>query len=136
MKSFTKAIQVRTRKSVELVNITTQISSAVSESKIRDGFVIVFSVHTTTALLVNEDEPNLVGDLEDAVKQLIPWQQKYRHNLLDGNAPSHITGAFLGVSSTFLVDGGELTLGTWQSVFLVELDGPRPRRALVKVVGE
>ena len=136
MKSFTKHIQFSTRKRIELVNITPQISSAIGESKIRDGFVVVYSVHTTTALLVNEDEPNLVADLEEAVTKLIPWREAYRHNALDGNAPSHLTAAFLGVSSTFLVEAAELVLGTWQSIFLVELDGPRSRKVLVKVVGE
>lgn len=136
MKSFTKRIQVSTRKPIELMNITPQISSAIGESKIRDGFVVVYSVHTTTALLVNEDEPNLIADLEEAVTKLIPWRGTYRHNALDGNAPSHLTAAFLGVSSTFLVEAGELVLGTWQSIFLVELDGPRSRKVLVKVVGD
>jgi secondary thiamine-phosphate synthase enzyme len=136
MRSFTKRLQVTTKKSIELVNITPRISSAISESKIRDGFVVVFSVHTTTAVLVNEDEPNLIADLEASAKGLVPWQEKYRHNLLDGNAPSHITAAFLGVSSTFLVEEGELILGTWQSIFLLELDGPRSRRVLIKVAGD
>lgn len=136
MMSFTKQLQVHTKKSVELVNITPRISSAISESKIRDGFAVVFCVHTTTAILVNEDEPNLIADLEASAKKLVSWHEKYRHNLLDGNAPSHITAAFLGASSTFLVEEGELVLGTWQSIFLLELDGPRSRRVLVKVVGD
>lgn len=136
MNSLTKTISISTKKAVEMVNITSQVFSVVEESGIQDGFTLVCSPHTTTALLVNENEPNLLADMEGACKDIIPWQAKYRHNALDGNAPSHLVGAFIGSDKNFIVEKGKVLLGTWQSIFLVELDGPRSRKVFVKVIGD
>ncbi len=132
----TKTVSISTKKAVEMVNITPHVLSAVKDSGIQNGYVLVYSPHTTTAILVNENEPNLVADMENAVKNIIPWRERYRHNALDGNAPSHLVGAFIGGDRSFIVEKGKVLLGTWQSIFLAELDGPRSRTIFVKIMGE
>ncbi|MDO8885647.1 secondary thiamine-phosphate synthase enzyme YjbQ [Candidatus Oleimmundimicrobium sp.] len=136
MKFFDKILRIQTKKPVEIVDITSQISQLVQESKINKGIAIVYSPHTTTALIINENEPGLIKDIEGAVKDIVPWGKNYAHNAIDNNAPSHIVGSFLGNSLNLIISKGNLELGTWQSIFFVELDGPRSRKVLVRIVGE
>lgn len=132
---YSKQFSISTSSKIELVNITPQVLKVVDEGAIEHGVAIIFSPHTTTAILINENEPRLVKDIEGAVKKLIPWNGTYGHNTIDHNAPAHIVGAFLGNSTTLIVEKGKLGLGTWQSIFLLELDGPRLRQVKVKVIG-
>ncbi len=136
MKFFDKTLRIQTNKSIEILNITSQISQLVQESEIEKGTTIVYSPHTTTALIINENEPGLVKDIEGAIKDLIPWGKIYAHNAIDNNAASHIVSSFLGNSLNLIISKGNLELGTWQSIFFVELDGSRPRKVLVRIVGE
>ncbi|HDP70405.1 MAG TPA: YjbQ family protein [Actinobacteria bacterium] len=136
MKLFDEVLRIHTNKPVEFTNITSDISRLVQESNIQEGTILIFSPHTTTALVCNENEHGLVKDMENAVKSLIPWNKNYAHNAIDNNAPSHIVGAFLGNSLNLIVGKGSLVLGTWQSIFFVELDGPRSRKVMVRIVGE
>lgn len=136
MKLFSNIFGVRTEAHIELVNITPDVSRLVAESGVREGIALVYSPHTTTALIINENEPRLLNDLREAIKDLIPWDKAYEHNLIDDNAPSHVLGAFLGNSTGLPIARGRIELGTWQSIFLVELDGPRSREIRVKIVGE
>jgi len=136
MRFFDKTIGIKTNKSIEILNITSQIFQSVQESKISEGITLVYSPHTTTALIINENEPGLVKDMEGAIKCLIPWNKSYAHNVIDHNAPSHVVGAFLGNSLNLIVSKGTLELGTWQSVFLVELDGPRSRKVRIRIIGK
>ncbi|MCL4499660.1 MAG: secondary thiamine-phosphate synthase enzyme YjbQ [Chloroflexi bacterium] len=130
------SIRVPTKANVELVDITDELSEELKASGIRTGVMLVYVPHTTAALLVNENETGLVADLTQAVQAIVDWRAPYRHNHVDNNAPSHITGAILGPSVSLPVTDGKLALGTWQSVFLIELDGPRSRRVVFAVTGE
>ncbi|MDI6892028.1 MAG: secondary thiamine-phosphate synthase enzyme YjbQ [Actinomycetota bacterium] len=136
MKLFSNTLGFRTGAHIELVNITPDVSRLVAKSGVREGIALVYSPHTTTALIINENEPRLLNDLREAIKDLIPWDKAYEHNLIDDNAPSHIVGAFLGNSLALPITRGKIELGTWQSIFLVELDGSRSREIKVKIVGE
>lgn len=136
MKVFAGSFTCQTKQSIDLVDITSEVRRIVSESGVSEGIALVFSPHTTAAILVNENEPRLVEDLKGALKEVIPWNRSYAHNTIDSNAPSHIVGAIMGCSATFLVNQGQIDLGTWQSIFLAELDGPRTRTVKVKVIGE
>jgi len=136
MAVWEKGFQIRTASRIQLINITSQIGKIVAEGTVREGIATVFSPHTTTAIIINENEDRLVQDLETAIRELIPWDRPYKHNSIDDNAPSHIIGSFLGPSIGIPISGGNVSLGTWQSIFLVELDGPRNRQVKVKVVGE
>ena len=93
--------------------------------------------HATAALIVNEHEAGLLNDLLAKIEDFFPASAPYGHNAIDDNADSHIAAAFLGHSTTFPICGGELVRGTWQNIFLVELDGPRSRREVIlQVMGE
>ena len=124
---------IRTRAKRELVDITAQVAAAVADSGIDEGICHVYVAHATAAIVVNEnDDPNVCVDLLDALDRLVP-AGIWRHDRVDGNAASHIQAAILGPGETIPVRQGELCLGRWQAVMLVELDGPRQRRVVVTV---
>ena len=126
---------VSTSQRIQLKDITREVASEVEKSGLADGIALVYVPHATAALLINENERGLVSDLTWMVEHLIPWDKPYEHNRIDDNAPSHLTSALLGCNLILPVTGGKLERGTWQNIFLVELDGPRQRRVIVKVVG-
>ncbi|MFQ6093888.1 MAG: secondary thiamine-phosphate synthase enzyme YjbQ [bacterium] len=136
MSVYSQELSVPSRKRVELIPITGEVSSAVSESKIDSGICLIYSPHTTTAIFTNEDESNLLADIEQALEKLIPVGGQYRHNLIDKNTDAHLRGILVSNSLTVPVAGSRLALGTWQSIFFAELDGPRQRRLKVIVVGQ
>ena len=138
-------ISVSTAQSFELIDITSQLRQCISESKVVNGIVNISSQHTTTALTVNEYESRLLDDIAAFFAQLVPQDTPYRHNdihLRDcppdepENAHSHLIAMMLGNSESLAVADREPVLGTYQSVLLVELDGPRERRVSVQVMGE
>ena len=136
MRVFTESFACQTKEPVNLIDITGEVEKIISESNLTEGVAVVFSPHTTTAVLVNENEPRLVEDFKGALKEIIPWDRSYDHNAIDSNASSHLVGAIVGCSATFLISENQIDLGTWQSIFLVELDGPRTRTVKVKIIGE
>jgi secondary thiamine-phosphate synthase enzyme len=124
---------VRTRKKQEMVDITGRVAHQVKQSGISDGLCLVYVPHTTAAVVINENaDPNVCEDILDFLAGLIP-DGKWRHDRIDGNAAAHITAAVLGPSETVPVTAGGIRLGTWQSIMLVELDGPRERTVIVEV---
>lgn len=130
------SFQIKTGSKIQITNITPKLKKIVADSPVQEGIAAVFSPHTTTAIIINENENRLIQDLEESMKDLISWDKSYKHNLIDDNAPAHIVGSFLGSSVVVPVDHGDIWLGTWQSVFFVELDGPRSRQVRVKIIGE
>ncbi|MCY4436953.1 MAG: secondary thiamine-phosphate synthase enzyme YjbQ [Chloroflexi bacterium] len=124
-----KTITLASAQPTELLDITNDLHDAVTESGIEEGVCSVFCLHTTACMLVNENEPGLKRDFEAVVRDLLP-QAQYRHDCVDNNARSHLTAGIIGGNLMIPVHEGRLVLGTWQSVFFVELDGPRPRRSV------
>ncbi len=124
-----KTITLASAQPTELLDITSDLHDAVTESGIEEGICSVFCLHTTACMLVNENEPGLKRDFEAVVRDLLP-QAQYRHDCVDNNARSHLTAGIVGGNLMIPVHEGRLVLGTWQSVFFVELDGPRPRRSV------
>ena len=133
---YSKRIQVATSGKTDLKNISGEVEAAVGESGITEGIVLVFTVHTTTGLFINESEGGLLDDIEKALEAVVPSRGSYLHNRVDNNAPSHIQSILLGASLAIPVEKGRPLLGTWQNVFLAERDGPRRRTVHIKVVGE
>ncbi len=133
---MTETIRVRTTKHTSVVNITPQIRDIVKKSGVREGLCLVYVPHTTACVFVNEGaDPDVVKDIIYMVEKLIPWDDpKYEH--VEGNSAAHIRSAIIGNSRVIPVVGGDLALGTWESVFLAEFDGPRERKVVVKVLGE
>lgn len=131
-----ETFSVRTGRGTEVVDVTPMVERAVRASGVVEGLALVHTPHTTTAVVVNEREGRLTQDLLDWTARVAPEGAGYRHDGTDGNAHAHLRGMMLGSSASVPVVGGRLALGTWQSVLLVELDGPRDRRLNVQVVGD
>jgi len=125
-------IQTTTR--TELIDITDRVRGTVKESGIKDGICIISTRHTTSSIIVNENERGLRNDILDMLESLVPENKSYAHNSIDNNADSHLRAVLLGNSATIPVEDGHLVLGTWQSIFFVELDGPRNRSVNVKII--
>ena len=125
-------IQTTTR--TELIDITDRVRAAVKESGIKDGICIITTRHTTSGIIVNENERGLRADILDMLVSLVPEDRNYAHNSIDNNADAHLRAVLLGMSETIPIEDGHLVLGTWQSIFFVELDGPRNRTINVKMI--
>ncbi len=137
MKVFSKEVRFRTSERRELINITRLVEEVVEESGVRNGLAVIYAPHATAAIIVNEDEPGLKNDILRWVEENIPWDGKWLHNRIDDNAAAHIASALISSCRVIPVVNGRLYRGTWQEIFLLELDGPRAsRRVLVQVIGE
>ncbi len=118
------AISVETNGPTAVHDVTDRIEAAIPADA--DGLVTVFVRHTTAGVVVNEPESRLLEDLETFLEDLVP-DEGWQHDRLDGNADAHLRATLLGESVTVPVSAGELDLGRWQAVLLVECDGPRTR---------
>lgn len=128
-----ETVEVRTSSRTELVDITAKVEKAVKSSGIRDGICLVYTPHTTAGVTINENaDPSVRKDITMETNKVIPFQDGYSH--VEGNAAAHIKSSLVGSSVTLLVEQDRIVLGTWQGVFFCEFDGPRNRKALVKVV--
>ena len=125
-------IEIRTNKNQDIVDITSQVRRSVRESGVRDGMCVVFSMHTTAGITINENaDPDVKTDMIAGLSRAFPERDDYRH--MEGNSHSHLRTSCVGPSQTLIVSDGDLLLGTWQGLFLCEFDGPRTRRVAVKV---
>ena len=112
----------------QIVDITPYINEKIKKSQIYSGIINVFTKHTTSAIIINENEKGLQTDIFNILYDLIPDGIRYSHDMIDHNAGSHLRSLFLGPSETIPIYEGSLDLGRWQSVFFIELDGPRSIR--------
>jgi secondary thiamine-phosphate synthase enzyme len=138
MKIHHGSATVKTLGRVSVRNVTEEITRLLEGSGIRDGIAVVSVPHTTCGLIVNEDEEGLLEDLRDLAESLLSHMKPaagFRHDRVDNNAQSHLTSALLGQSITVPVSGGALDLGRWQSVLLIEMDGPRTRTLRAQILG-
>lgn len=126
-------IEVATTRAEELVDITARVRAEVASSGVAHGAVVVYCPHTTAGITVQENaDPDVQTDLLDALDRLVPRTHPFRH--AEGNAHAHVKAALLGTSTTVVLDGGRLLLGTWQGIYLAEFDGPRRRTVQVRVL--
>jgi len=129
-----ESIQVKTTKQCELLDITSQIESVVRKSEVKSGICYVFVPHTTAGVTINENaDPDVVKDILMEFEKIVPLKDNYLH--VEGNSAAHIKSSIVGCSQEVLIEGGSLRLGTWQSLFFCEFDGPRSRKVWVKVLG-
>ena len=133
---YSRTIEVVTEKGRQIIDITSHVEKAVSDSGIGDGLVLIFARHTTTGLFINERESGLVQDVESVLCSLVPPRGEYMHDRVDDNAASHIQSVLLSPSLVVPVGKGALELGTWQSILFAERDGPRRRSVIIRVVGD
>lgn len=125
-------IQTTTR--TELIDITDRVRAAVKESGAENGICVISTRHTTAGIIINENERGLRSDILDMLETLVPENKSYAHNQIDNNADAHLRAVLLGASAVIPVEDGHPVLGTWQSIFFVELDGPRTRHVDVKIL--
>jgi secondary thiamine-phosphate synthase enzyme len=140
MTSIVKRFGVSTERDTQLIDITDRVRELIAETGIKDGVANVMTLHTTTAITVNEGLPDLEDDLLELLADLAPPERPYRHARFlhsDGqmavNAPSHLRGALLGMQVILAVEDGKPVLGSRQTIYFVELDGPLFREAIVHV---
>jgi len=126
-------INVKSKSRIELINVTEEVQKEVRESGVKDGICYLFVPHTTAAVTINEGaDPTVQRDILQTVNRLIPKDLNYAHR--EGNSDAHIKSSIVGVSAIVFVENGELMLGTWQSVYFCEFDGPRYRRLAMKII--
>lgn len=122
---------VETRSQTDFINIDRPVAEAVRAAGLVDGVVTVFIPHTTAGVTINENaDPDVLADMEQVLDRVVPWSNGYRHS--EGNTAAHVKASMMGSSVQVIVENGQLRLGTWQSLFLCEFDGPRTRQVWVK----
>ncbi len=135
----TITVQIKSRGENDVIDITDQVSKAVKESRKENGIVTVFAVGSTMAITTIEYEPGLKSDFPNMLSRIAPKDIQYRHDNTwhDGNGHSHVRASLLGPSLTIPFIEGNLTLGRWQQIVLVEMDTtPRDRKVVLQVMGE
>jgi secondary thiamine-phosphate synthase enzyme len=138
---FGRVLDYTTQQKCEFLNLTVRVEQLVGESGVHDGLVLVQSLHSTAAVFVNEWQDALLDDFCTLLEQAVPAGAPWRHNdprysdCERGNAASHLRALLLGTSAVLGVRGGRVVRGTWQSVILAELDGPRTRSVSLQVFG-
>jgi secondary thiamine-phosphate synthase enzyme len=138
VKSFRKELTFRTPTRRALLNITPQVKSALAESGIREGLCLVNAMHITASVFINDDESGLHEDFEKWLEKLAPEKphSQYRHNGAEDNADAHLKRTLMGREVVVAVTEGRLDFGPWERIFYGEFDGKRPKRALIKILGE
>ena len=128
-----REINVSSRERYQLIDITDEVEKIVKENGVKDGLVLVFTPHSTAGILLTENEKGLKEDWLIFLKKLVSGFG-FQHNKIDDNADSHILSGLVGQERVLHVKGGQMIRGTWQQIFLLELDGPRSRKVIVKIV--
>lgn len=126
-------INVRSRSRIEFIDITGMVQEVVKEAGIKSGICYLYVPHTTAGITINEGaDPSVQRDIQNTLSRLVPHDINYFHR--EGNADAHIKSTVVGTSVNVIVDEGKLLLGTWQSIFFCEFDGPRHRRVAIKFI--
>ena len=126
-------IKIRTNRRDELVDITNEVRKLVAQSGVENGVAHLWSMHTTCALTVNEGaDPDVKSDMTRFMRDLVPQDAAFDH--AEGNSDSHVKTSLFGPGLTLLIENGEPLLGTWQSIYLAEWDGPRVRTVAIRII--
>ncbi|MEM4788934.1 MAG: secondary thiamine-phosphate synthase enzyme YjbQ [Ignisphaera sp.] len=134
---YHEPINISTSKKFELIDITSKVEEIVQKSGIKNGICMVFVPHATAAIIANEHELGLINDIITFVKELTQVSRDWKHNLIDDNAHAHIGSSIISPHRLFPVVNKRIVRGTWQNIFLLEMDGPRSSRTIyVTVIGE
>ena len=126
-----KNFSVQTRSRTDFIKIDLQVAEIVKESVLTEGVITVFIPHTTAGITINENaDPDVMTDMEQVLDRIVPWDAGYKH--FEGNTAAHAKASMMGSSAQVIVSGGQLQLGTWQSLYFCEFDGPRTRQVWVQ----
>jgi len=140
MKSLTEYLTFNVPSRMGFVNITPQVEEAVNKSGVKEGIALCNAMHITASVFVNDDEPGLLQDYKDWLEKLAPFDpspQRYRHNRTgEDNGDAHHKRQIMGREVVVAVTNGKLDFGPWEQIFYGEFDGRRPKKVLVKIIGE
>ena len=140
MKSHTTYLTFNIPARMDFLNITPQVEKAVRESGVREGLCLVNAMHITASVFINDDEPGLHADYKLWLEQLAPFDpspERYAHNRTgEDNADAHHKRQIMGREVVVAITAGKLDFGPWEQIFYGEFDGRRPKKVLVKVIGE
>lgn len=131
---YKQQFNIKTASRDQMIDITPQVAEVLSQSGVTDGQITVYIPHTTAGVTINENaDPDVIHDVLGILDQVVPWRQDfYRH--CEGNSAAHVKSTMTGCSAVVPVIDGRMTLGTWQSIFFCEFDGPRTRKVIVTVM--
>jgi len=130
-----KELTVKTSSRTEFVLVDQKVTGVVKESGVTEGICVLWVPHTTAAVTINENaDPDVVRDILYETDKIVPFQDGYHHS--EGNSAAHIKSSLFNPSLSLIITNSELVLGTWQSIYFCEFDGPRTRRLLVKIMGD
>lgn len=135
MKSNLFEFPISTGRSQAFVDITNLIVEAIEKSGVESGIAIVYCPHTTAGITINENaDPDVVRDIITTLDKVFPVEGDYRH--FEGNSHAHLKSSYMGAEKTLIIHEGKPILGTWQSVYFCEFDGPRSRKVFIKVMAD
>jgi len=140
MKSFRKVLELNVPKRMDFINITPEVETVVEASKVREGLCLVNSMHITSSVFINDDEPGLHEDYARWLEELAPFDaspERYHHNRTgEDNGDAHHKRQVMGREVVIAITKGQLDFGTWEQIFYGEFDGRRRKRVLIKIIGE
>lgn len=126
-------ISIHTSEHCQFINIDSQIQRFITQSSVENGICHIFVPHTTAGVTINENaDPDVVFDLKNILNTLIPWDNNYRH--MEGNSAAHAKASLMGFNQSVFIKKGRLMLGTWQSIYFCEFDGPRNRKIWLQII--
>jgi secondary thiamine-phosphate synthase enzyme len=138
MKAKTVHLTFHTEKKIELIHISSQIEDIVQKSRIKEGLCLVNAMHITASVFINDNESGLIKDFQVWLEKLAPFNlEDYDHNLTgEDNAHAHLKRTIMGREVVIAITNGHLDLGPWERIFYGEFDGQRPKKVMVKAIGE
>ena len=137
MRFHTEYLTFNTQKHRQYINITTEVDAALRKSGIHEGMILVSAMHITAGVWVNDAEDGLIADIDEWLEKLAPYRENYRHHRTgETNGDSHLKNLLIHHQVIVPVTNGKLDFGPWQQVYYAEFDGQRPKRLIIKVMGE
>jgi secondary thiamine-phosphate synthase enzyme len=137
MKAYTEYLLFNTKERRELIRITDKVKEAVKKSGVKEGLCLVSAMHLTAAVIIQDDEEGLHEDIWEWLEKLAPFRPDYKHHRTgEDNADAHLKNLLVHLQVVLPITNGKLDLGPWQEIFYAEFDGQRPKRAIIKIIGE
>lgn len=138
MKSYRKVLTLNIPNRRQFINITHDVENALNESSISEGLCLVNAMHITSSVFINDNESGLLADFERWLEKLAPEKpyEQYAHNGFEDNADAHLKRTVMGREVVIAVTAGRLDFGPWEQVFYGEFDGRRPKKLMIKIIGE
>lgn len=128
-------ININTKNRFDIIDITSQVQSCITNANVKSGIAVIFIPHTTAGVTINENaDPDVTFDLKNIFNNLIPEKNNYRHT--EGNSQAHALSTLTSPSLTVIIEDGKIMLGTWQNIYFMEYDGPRNRKAYIQIINK